>query len=105
MTKVVEIITEEEYTRFINENKRVIIFYGATNCSACDNIKTLYGKISNKYFKRISFGYTDVEKAHLGIKYVPLLVSFYKGTEFKRKVGADGEALREFIKDVIVSNK
>lgn len=102
MSKVVEITTEEEYINFVNNNKKAIIFYGANDCPACDDIKPLYTKISNKYFKRIAFGYTDVEKAKLPIRYVPLIVSFHKGEEYKKTVGADKNSLREFIKNAIL---
>jgi thioredoxin-like negative regulator of GroEL len=101
MSKVVEITTEEDFVKFVNENKRAVIFYGAVNCHACENIKPLFNSIANKYYKRIAFGYTDVEKAKLNIKFVPLLVSFRSGEEIMRKLGADNEALRDFIKESI----
>lgn len=101
MSHVTEIITEDQFIEFVNTHKKAIIFYGATHCSACDIIKPLYNNIANKYHKRIAFGYTDVEKSNLPIRFVPLLVSFRKGEEYNRKTGADKEALRDFIKNAI----
>ncbi len=104
MSKVRSIDSPEEFENVKNDNDRFVMFYGAKDCKACTNLKPLYDRIANRYSHKIALGYTDVDECKLSIAKIPLFVAYYKGEEIERILGADGERLKDFIRDTILHN-
>lgn len=101
MSKVIEINNKEEYSSFKTEHRRGVIFYGATWCEACEEIKPLYTRIANRYFKRIAMAYVDIDVCGLDFTSVPVFVSFRKGNQLNSMEGASERELKMFIKHAI----
>ena len=101
MSKVVQITNVNEYKKFKENNRRGVILYGAKWCHACEDIKPLYVRIANRYYKKIAMAYVDIEKCNLDFSKVPVLNSFYRGKITNSMEGASKSGLKEFIKDAI----
>lgn len=100
-SRVIEITSIDDYDKFKRNHRRGIIFYSAEWCEACKEIMPLYTRIANKYYKRIAMAHADIEVCKLDFSRVPVFVSFRKGTELNNMVGANKDALKDFIKEAI----
>ena len=101
MSNVTNIISKKESDYFINNNKKVIIFYSAKYCPACLEIKPLYNRIAKRYGDKISFSILDIEEAHVQLETVPVFEGYYKGEGVKYMEGVDTTSLKQFIKAMI----
>jgi len=100
MSKVTHIRNKEEIDEFIENNKKVVIFYSATYCPACLEIKPLYSRIANRYSDRVSFSIVDIDEARVKLDTVPVFEGHYRGKSITME-GVDTKSLKQFIGAVI----
>jgi len=84
---------DDNIDKFLDENTRVIILFGATWCSPCKTFKPKFQKICDDN-PDIVFAYCDVEETRavatdLNIQSVPAVVGFFDGIEFESIAGAN----------------
>lgn len=102
-SSVVELISTEDYRKFVSENKKGVVFYGAEWCHACKDISDLYNRIAAKYGHLIGFAHADVDAAGLDFTHVPVFIGLKDGSPVSRVDGSNKDDLRELIKGVITS--
>lgn len=86
----------EQYSNFKTTHSRVIVLYGAEWCKACTGIKPLYEQLAKKH-RSVHLGFVDIDKCQLKFAQVPVFVALYHGKEIDSMVGADDDALIEFV--------
>lgn len=88
-------VTEENYENFIDNDLSLLDLY-ANWCKPCKTLKPVIDKISNEYYQRVKVGALDVSEnidipASLGIRNIPTLIIFQKGTIIKKLTGVVSE--------------
>ncbi len=84
---------DDNIDKFLDENTRVIILFGATWCGPCKVFKPKFQTISEAN-PDIVFAYCDIDDTRdtvtdLGIQSVPAVVGFFDGIEFESIVGVN----------------
>lgn len=86
----------------INNNRKAMVMYGMSDCSACNNAKPKVKKIASSH-PNIPVMYVDMGKLGIVSREYPLFRFMYKGQEIKREVGDDvdkvGRLMAKFAKD------
>ena len=101
---VYKIKNKEQHIKWKQENKKCILFFGAKDCHACDDIYPLYRRISNRYQDKIKLAYIDVDECELDFTSVPYFVSIINKNQTDTMVGANNDDLKNFIKKCIQTN-
>lgn len=104
MSKVFEITNVGEYSAFKNNHPRAIIFYSAEWCTACKEIKPLYTRIANRYWKRVAMAYVDIDTCQLDFSSIPVFVALYEGKQINSMEGASESGLKALVKETIEHN-
>lgn len=99
--RVVQITNKQEYDQFKQNNRRCVVFYSATWCSACTEMKDIYHRIANRYHERVAMAYVDIDQCGLEFSSVPVFVSLFEGQQFNGVEGASREELKQLIKEII----
>jgi hypothetical protein len=102
MSRVEELTRFRDYEKFLMNNERCVVFYGAKWCEACNDIYPLYERIANRYYEKAGFAYCDIDKAKLEFDSIPVLLSFWKGKQVDHMVGSSIDNMKELIKNVII---
>jgi thiol-disulfide isomerase/thioredoxin len=95
------ITTTKEHEAFKSNYRKSILFFGCTNCKACDDLYPLYYRIADRYKEKVKFAYIDVDQCGLDFTTVPFFVSLVNGKILNRMIGATPDELRTFIGDCI----
>lgn len=98
--KVTIIRNKLDYDRVI-KNPKVIIFYGATYCNVCNDLKDLYQRIATRYGHLMKMAYTDVDLIGMNLNPVPQIVTYTNGEQRALLEGAVVEQFRAIIKDLL----
>ncbi len=91
----------EDVDKFLDENDRVMIMFGATWCGPCKTLKPKFQTLAGENTD-IPFIYCDIEETEdlasdLKIQSVPTIVSFTKGVESETAVGPSVDRIRAMI--------
>ena len=98
---VLQIRCKKDYDRIISENKRVVIFYGAPWCDACEQMHDIYNRIAARYKKRISLAYVDIDRVGFELQTIPQFVAYHKKEAIDHLEGATVDGLKELVKTAI----
>jgi len=97
-SKVKVINNNKTYNDIIKNNNKVVILYGTDTCITCLKYKPFFIRLSNKYYKKISFLYTDIDETNLSFKNVPVLFFIINGKElFKLDKNIDSQSIKQFV--------
>ena len=89
-------LSEENFEKYINENKPILIDFWATWCGPCKFMLPIFDKLAKKYVDKINFARLNVDDYQsIAVKYdvyaIPTFIIFYKGHIIERIIGAVGE--------------
>jgi len=97
-------LSEDNLQEYLDNNKKVIVQYGATWCGACKVMKPKVKKHAEENGD-IVFIYADAEtqvesRSITVIKNLPTFVGFVDGKLISKSIGSQTEALRELVEEV-----
>ena len=95
--KLLELTKESQFRDLLENNERVVLFFGSEGCPACQALHPLYERIANRYHEKVTLAYADVDKYQINFKYVPVFQIFYRGEKKDEIIGASVDELKEFI--------
>lgn len=96
-----ELVSQGEYKKFIKNNDRCIIFYGASWCQACNKVDDMYRRLAARYNDRIAFAHVDVDIAKLDFSSLPVFTYVKDGNEVDSLDIGDNTMLKEFARKSI----
>lgn len=102
MSAVSQLAKYRDYSKFLSNHQRAVVFYGAEWCAACKDISPLYERIANRYQKNIGFSYCDIDKAKLEFPSLPIMVAFYNGKQIDFMEGSNIQEMKNLIKKCIL---
>lgn len=103
MSKVVEITSQEEYDKLLEDHRRLVIFFGAKWCDGCTKVTPLYEQIANRYHKRVTLAHIDIDDNKLDYSQVPVFVAYRKGKQINSFLGGEKHSLKELVKEAILT--
>lgn len=103
MSEHVQLIRCYDDFKKFKSSKKSIIFYSADWCSACSTIKPLYYRIAARYSKYVKFGFCDIDNPNTQLDFdaIPVFVISYRGKELNSFVGADKDAMKDLVRQII----
>ena len=97
-SKVIIVNNNEKYLDLLNNNKKVIMYFGDPECEACRKYGSLYKRFANKYHKKAVFLYTDITKNGLSLPSIPAIYSYINGGEFlKLEDGVNSKEIKKML--------
>jgi len=97
-----EYLNEETFEKFIKNNEKVVVTFGADWCGPCKAMMPMLEKASEKEPTKI--GKLNVDQAsdiaaQYGIRSIPTMLTFQNGQMVSKKVGApkDTEEILEML--------
>lgn len=103
---VVEITSEEEFNKYLNDGLMIIDFY-ATWCGPCKMMAPIFSKLSSdpKYAK-IKFCKLDIEEVDevadaCKVSSLPTFIAFSKGSRFDSITGSSEKDLVDLLDDLL----
>lgn len=100
-TVIHHITNTKEHEVFKSKYPKSILFFGCTNCKACDDLYPLYYRIADRYKSKVKLAYIDVDQCGLDFTTVPFFVSLVNGKILDRMIGATPNELRNFVGNCI----
>lgn len=99
-----EDLTADNLQEYLEDNKKVIVQYGATWCGACKVMKPKLKKHSSEN-KDIVFLYADAEvhvksRELTAIRNLPTFVGFVDGEIVAKAVGSKPDALNNLVEEI-----
>jgi len=95
---------DEEFDAKIKNEDISVIQFSAAWCQPCKVLKPVMDKLSENYKDKANFYYADIEEGGIntgsaaGIRGVPTVIIYKKGTEVDRKVGGTSEGdMKDFL--------
>lgn len=97
---VVNLSDNEAVEKFLVMNSKVILWYTATWCGPCQQIKPMVEELAKKYSGEVSFGKIDVDDnpeaaQEAKVASVPTFIAYVDEELLVRFAGADTKQLQE----------
>lgn len=103
MTKIIQLQNIEEHNEFIRNNRRCVIFYGAIWCNPCSEMKVFYGRIADRYSKRLPMAFADIDKIKIHVNSIPTFISYRKGNKLETVEGANRDKLKVLVSNILTT--
>lgn len=88
MSRIREITDTEQEAKFIADNRKCVIFFGAASCGHCVHMKPLVEEKSREY-TNIDFAHVEVTKVKVeNLPGAPIFVYYFNGIPFEMLIGA-----------------
>lgn len=103
---MVDILTEENFETYINENRRVVVDFWAEWCGPCRMVGPVVEKLAKEFENDVSFGKCNTDEClriatGFQISAIPTLMFFENGNLVNKLIGAYPEpSLRQAVKEV-----
>ena len=91
MAEQIEVLSIEEYQRFVSEVKAALVFFSTAHCSVCTAIKPKILSMVTGLFPEMALYYVDCEThadiaASQMVLSIPAIIVYFDGKETVRKV-------------------
>mmetsp|Transcript_6885 Transcript_6885/g.9859 ORF Transcript_6885/g.9859 Transcript_6885/m.9859 type:complete len:141 (+) Transcript_6885:122-544(+) len=105
LSSVITLSDEDAVEKFRMLNGKSILYFTASWCPPCKQIKPIYEDLSDKYKDKVAFGKVDVDEndgaaMDFEIQAVPTFVVFHGETAIHKFSGADPNKLESMIQDL-----
>ncbi|OAR00378.1 hypothetical protein LLEC1_01003 [Akanthomyces lecanii] len=102
LNQVHNAIRIEDYHKLLAQSSKAasVVFFTSPTCPPCKALYPFYDQLAEHYGNHIAFIKVNVSIAHeIAAKYTitatPTFISFFRGEQFKRWMGADQQALQD----------
>lgn len=101
-----DLFSRKDFDRLLSTHERILIDFYADWCMPCKKMEPDISRLEKEYAGKIAIVRIDVDEAkalssELGIREIPLIVTYRNGKEWKRATGYQSEkALRRLVKEL-----
>lgn len=100
MSNITKIANKKDYQNFIKGNEKALIFYTASYCPSCAELKPFYQRLADRYHEYVAFAMADVEECGVQYEVLPAFTSFHNGEVVNREFGDNHNILKRFIREL-----